>query len=92
MKYEAVDLGHFRFVVRKGEEIDKKKKKRYEISVTTNIKALFFFQPKSADISYFSMKTYVVGTHLKHLPKALLMSTYNMFSWRKIYHLIKSYE
>ena len=29
------------------------------------------------------MKTYVVGTHLKCLAKVLLMSTHNMFSWRK---------
>ena len=30
--------------------------------------ALFFFQPKRTDIfSYFSLKTYVVGTHYKCL-------------------------
>ena len=28
--------------------------------------------------SYFSMKTYVVGTHLKHLAEVLLMSTHNI--------------
>ena len=33
--------------------------------------------------SYFSTKTYVVGTHLKCLVEVLLMSTHNhMFSWR----------
>ena len=33
--------------------------------------------------SYFPMKTYVVGTHKKHLSKALLMSTTTyVFLWR----------
>ena len=34
-------------------------------------KLSFFF-------SYFSKKTYVVGTHLKHLIEVLLMSTHNI--------------
>ena len=29
-------------------------------------------------------KTYVVGIHLKHITKALLMSTHNMFSMEKL--------
>ena len=28
--------------------------------------------------SYFSIKTYVVGTHYKHLDEARLMSTHNI--------------
>ena len=28
--------------------------------------------------SYFSMKTFVMGTHLKHLTEALLVSTHNI--------------
>ena len=37
------------------------------------------FSIKSIDIfSYFSMKTYVVGTHYKRLGKALLLSTHNI--------------
>ena len=42
-------------------------------------KVFFFFQPESVDIfSYFSMKTYVKGTHQKHLTKALLMINNNV--------------
>ena len=29
-------------------------------------------------LSYFSMKTYVVGTHQKHLGEVLLMTTHNI--------------
>ena len=41
------------------------------------------FQPKNRDIfSYFFPKTYAVGTHQKHLCKALQMSNHNMFLGR----------
>ena len=36
------------------------------------------FSEKYWYFSYFSMKTYVVGTHSKRLAKALLMSTHNI--------------
>ena len=40
---------------------------------------LDFFSVESIDIfSYFSMKTYVVGTHSKHLAEALWLSTHNI--------------
>ena len=41
------------------------------------VKALFSVQ-KYWYFSYFSMKPYVVGTHLKCLIEALLMSTHNI--------------
>ena len=37
-----------------------------------------FSSEKCWYLSYFSMKTYVVGTHLKYLTEALLMSTHNI--------------
>ena len=42
--------------------------------------------------SYFCTKTYVVGTHLKRLTEALLMSTHNMFlcRYKKNIYLIPS--
>ena len=44
----------------------------------------FFSSEKYSCFSYFSTKTYVVGTHERRLVKALLMSTNNiMFSFRK---------
>ena len=33
--------------------------------------------------SYFSKKTYVVGTHSKRLTEAISMSTHNMFFFEK---------
>ena len=48
------------------------------MSVVASDKAQFF-QPKSTDMSlYFSINTYVVGTHKKRLTGALLMSTHNI--------------
>ena len=41
------------------------------------LKALFSVQ-KYWYFSYFSTKTYIVGTHQKHLGEALLMSTHNI--------------
>ena len=44
-------------------------------------KALFSSE-KFWYLSYFSMKTYVVGTHYRRLDEALLMSTHNIcFRW-----------
>ena len=42
----------------------------------------FFFIWKVLIFSYFSMKTYIVGTHWKCLSEVLLVSTHNMFLWR----------
>ena len=41
------------------------------------VKVLFSIQ-KYSYFSYFSTKTYVVGTHQKHLAEALLLSTHNI--------------
>ena len=50
MKFNAVYLGHSRFVVNKSE------KKNDKIALKS--------QPKSTDFfSYFSIKTYIVSTH-----------------------------
>ena len=38
-----------------------------------------FLTKKCRDLSYFSMKTYVVGTHKKPLSQALLISIHNIF-------------
>ena len=50
--------------------------------VTLNVIApndALFFVPKIVNIFvYFSIKTYVVGTHQKRLGEALLMSTHNI--------------
>ena len=39
---------------------------------------------KSGYFSYFSMKTYVVGTHEKRITEALLMSTHNICFCREL--------
>ena len=57
MRYEAVFLGNFRFLLYKGEEM--LFKKMPEITIA---QAKAFFLPKSTDTDafYFPMKTYVV--------------------------------
>ena len=52
------------------------------------IRLIFFL------FSYFSTKTYVVGTHKKRLDEALLMSTHNIYfcgKIRKISILLEKY-
>ena len=43
-----------------------------------------FFQLKSMDVFLISPQKHVVGTHLKYLWEALLMSTHNLFLWRNM--------
>ena len=47
--------------------------------------------PKYCYFSYFSMKTYVLGTHLKHLAEALLTSTHNICFHGGIRKLLSGY-
>ena len=54
-------------------------------------KALFSSE-KCWYLSYFSMKTYVVGTHYKHLAEALLMSTHNVCFCGEIRKILCGYS
>ena len=52
-----------------------------------------FFSTKNILMSYLfiSTKTYVVGTHLKYIVKALLMSTHNICFCAGIRKLLRGY-
>ena len=39
---------------------------------------VIFFKQKAVKFLYFSTKTYLMGTHQKHLSEVLLMSTHNI--------------
>ena len=40
------------------------------------------------NFSYFSIKTYVVGTHMKHFIEAILMSTHNICFYGELEEII----
>ena len=62
----------------------------FKLPIIATDKALFSSE-KCWYLSYFSIKTYVVGTHQKHLGETLLMSTHNIWFRGEIRKMLCGY-